>query len=200
MIRNIVFDMGRVLIEYDPMKVCNAFVEEKDREQICDALFRAPEWIEMDRGTMTEEDAMVSVKERLPEQRLKDAAQQCMDHWDEYNMCPKVGMKDVVTEMKNRGYHIYLLSNAPLRIRRFQHIIPGIELFDGMVVSAEELCIKPEAKIYERLFEKYNLNPSECFFIDDLQVNVDGAKACGMDGYCFADGDVARLKHALLQL
>lgn len=198
MIKNIVFDMGRVLIEYDPMRVCRQFIEtESDREKVLDALFRSPEWIELDRGAITEEEAMVIVKERLSEEYLKDAAQKCMDEWDTYNIEPKAGMQELVEELKAKGYHIYLLSNASHRLRTYQHIIPGINLFDGMIVSAEERCIKPDAEIYKRLFEKYDLVPEECFFIDDLQENIDGAKKCGMDGYCFADGNVERLKQFL---
>lgn len=201
MIKNIVFDMGRVLVEYDPMRVCDAFIEkEEDKIKVIDALFHSSEWIEMDRGSLSEEDAMVIVKERLPEQYLKDAAQKCMDHWDKYNMSPKAGMREVIERMKQKGYGIYLLSNASLRLRSYQQMIPGIELFDGMLVSAEELCIKPEARIYQILFDRYQLNPEECFFIDDIQENIDGAKACGMEGYCFADGDVERLSAALEQL
>ncbi|MDD2981066.1 MAG: HAD family phosphatase [Hespellia sp.] len=200
MVKNIVFDMGRVLIEYDPMKVCEKFVDEKNREEICTALFQAPEWIELDRGSMTEAEAMVIVKDRLPLQSQKDAAQACMDHWDQYNIWPKEGMREVVEKVKEQGFHIYLLSNASLRLRGFQQMIPGIDLFDGIMVSAEEKCIKPEPEIYHHLFEKFDLVPEECFFIDDVQANIDGAKACGMDGYCFADGDVERLKHVLEQL
>ena len=58
-------------------------------------------------------------------------------------------------------------------------------------------CIKPEPAIYRRLFEKFGIRPEESFFIDDVQANIDGARACGMDGYCFADGDVGWLKKRL---
>ena len=53
---------------------------------------------------------------------------------------------------------------------------------------------KPNPAIYERLFEKFHLKAEECFFIDDRQDNIDSAKGCGMDGYCFADGNVERLR------
>ena len=68
------------------------------------------------------------------------------------------------------------------------------EKFDGTLVSAEEKLAKPNPAIYERLFEKFHLKAEECFFIDDRQDNIDSAKGCGMDGYCFADGNVERLR------
>lgn len=200
-IKNIIFDMGRVLVEYDPMKVCTHFMDnEEEQKQVLEEVFHSSEWVELDRGTITEEEAMITIQNRLPQGHVRESAQQCMDHWDEYNIWPKEGMEAVVKNMKGQGYNIYLLSNASLRLRRYQHVIPGIDLFDGTIVSAEELCIKPEPEIYERLFTKYQLKPGECFFVDDLQVNIDGARKCGMEGYCFADGNVEKLKKVLEEL
>ena len=54
--------------------------------------------------------------------------------------------------------------------------------------------------MYEHFFRRFQLKPEECFFIDDLQLNIDGARACGMDGYCFADGDIKRLTEVLENL
>ena len=65
---------------------------------------------------------------------------------------------------------------------------------------SEEKLLKPQKEIYERLFEKFNIKPEECYFIDDLQLNIDGAAACGMKGYCFADGNVEKLQKALDKL
>lgn len=197
-IKNIVFDMGRVLLDYDPVRVCYEYTgDEADVEAMREALFSSPEWILLDRGDITEEAAMEIVRERLPDERLKKMADDCMAHWHEYNICPKEGMYDVVRELKEAGYRIYLCSNASLRLRVYEHRIPGIGYFDGTLVSAEEHCIKPEPAIYRRLFEKFDIRPEESFFIDDVQANIDGARACGMDGYCFADGDVGRLKKRL---
>lgn len=117
-----------------------------------------------------------------------------LEHWHEYNLRPAAGMEELVCSLKNRGYRIYLLSNASHRLRVYETEIPGHQYFDGTIVSAEEKLLKPEPEIYERLFEKYGLFPEECFFIDDKPENVEGGKACGMDGYCFADGDLEKLK------
>ena len=57
--------------------------------------------------------------------------------------------------------------------------------------------MKPQKEMYGHLFERFGLIPEECFFIDDVQENIEGARACGMDGYCFADGDFERLKAVL---
>lgn len=198
MIRNIVFDMGKVLLDYDPVKVCRQFTDrEEDVALIGKELFFSEEWVMLDRGDVTEEEALLRVQGRLPDERLKTMAAESLAHWHEYNISPKPGMRELVIALKERGCRIYLCSNASLRLRVFQDQIPGIEYFDGTLVSAEERVLKPEPEIFERLFERYSLRPEESFFIDDLEANIEGARRCGMDGYCFADGDVERLKKYL---
>lgn len=198
MIRNIVFDMGRVLLNYDPLKVCWQYTDsEEDVKRMDQALFSSPEWILLDNGLITEDEAMAIVKGRLEEDRLKEMAHQCMAHWHEYNISPKEGMGELVRDLKEKGYRIYLCSNASHRLRVYQNEIPGIQLFDGILVSAEERLLKPDPAIYQRLFDKFSIAPEESYFIDDLKANIDGAKEAGMDGYCFADGDVERLKENL---
>lgn len=198
MIRNIVFDMGKVLLDYDPVKVCRQFTDrEEDVALIGKELFFSEEWVMLDRGDITEEEALLRVQGRLPDERLKTMAAESLAHWHEYNISPKPGMRELVIALKERGCRIYLCSNASLRLRVFQDQIPGIEYFDGTLVSAEERVLKPEPEIFERLFERYSLRPEESFFIDDLEANIEGARRCGMDGYCFADGDVERLKKYL---
>ena len=201
MIKNIIFDMGKVLVGYDAMRVCEHYIENPhDRKRVCTALFVSPEWIFMDMGVVPEEMAFDKICERLPE-RLHQAARLCFDHWHEYCMDTIEEMGPVVRDLKEQGYGIYLCSNASIRLLDcYQKVIPGIEYFDGILFSAAEKCIKPQREIYERLFTKFSLKPEECFFIDDLQLNIDAARDCGMDGYCFADGDIGKLKAVLAGL
>lgn len=198
MIKNIVFDMGMVLIDFAPMNVCRRFTDnEQDAAAVAAALFESDEWVLVDRGALTEDELLKAAQERLETGAQKKAVAQCLLHWHDYALTPKKGMAQVVKMLKDKGYGVYLLSNTSMRIHAFKHIIPGIALFDGTVFSAEEKCGKPDREIYERLFNKYSLKPGECFFIDDVQANIDGAKSCGMAGYCFADGDVQRLRQTL---
>lgn len=198
MIKNIVFDMGKVLMDYEPVKVCRQFTDrEEDVALMEKELFSSREWVLLDQGTITEEEAMERVKRRLPDERLRTLVEDCMQHWHEYNISPKPGMEALVTELKEKGFGIYLCSNASLRLRVYENRLPGIEYFDGTLVSAEEHLLKPDPAIYERLFEKYSLQPEECFFIDDIEANIEGAGQCGMAGYCFADGDVEKLRQYL---
>ncbi|KAF5040226.1 Haloacid dehalogenase-like hydrolase [anaerobic digester metagenome] len=198
MIENVIFDMGMVLIDFAPMNVGRRFTDnERDAAAVVDALFDSNEWVLVDRGALTEGELLKAAQERLETDRQKEAAAQCLLHWHEYALTPKKDMERVVEMVKSQGRGLYLLSNTSLRVREFKHIIPGIELFDGAIFSAEEKCGKPDREIYEKLFNRYSLKPEECFFIDDVQANIDGAKSCGMEGYCFMDGDIEKLRQML---
>lgn len=202
MIKNIVFDMGKVLLDYDSERVCRHFIkDEAERKKVETAVFISPEWILMDMGVLSDEDGLARMVKRLDTDHEKEMARICLEHWHEYCMWEKEGMADLVKELKADGYEIYLCSNASARLLScYRDVIPGVEYFDGVLFSAEVKCMKPQKEMYVHLFERFDLKPEECFFIDDLQMNIDGARACGMDGYCFADGDVEKLREVLFQL
>lgn len=201
MIRNLVFDMGNVLMDYNPVRVCYEYTRDAGEvEWIRKELFGSEEWILLDQGMISEEEAIARIQKRLPNDRLRGMASACLAHWHEYNVEPKPGMEALIREMKERGFGIYVCSNASLRLRAYESRLPGSRYFDGVLVSAEEKLLKPDPAIYKRLFEKFSLCPEECFFIDDLPENIEGARSCGMDGYCFADGNVEKLREHLLKL
>jgi len=202
MIRNIVFDMGMVLMQWSPMFPCLRYAKDPEKARIlCENIFMHPEWGPMiDGGQMLEEDYFVHASKRMPTPEL---AQMCCDmakDWTLDSLYPTSGMRAVLEELLKKGYRLYVLSNCGRHFREFQYRIPCIDQFTGILVSAEEKLIKPDPAIYHRLLEKFDLKAEECIFIDDLQKNIDAAKAVGFEGYCFADGDVARLREHLMGL
>ena len=200
MIKNIVFDMGNVLVKYSAAPVCEHFIEDlPDRERVRTAVFVSPEWTLLDMGVITDEQALAQICTRLP-QRLHEAAALCLRDWHLYNMQPIREMEQVIRELKVRGLGVYVLSNAAIRLKDiYPGLFPAPESYDGVLFSAEVRCIKPQEEIYRHFFRRFELKPEECFFIDDLALNIEGSRACGMDGYCFADGDIGRLKKVLSQ-
>ncbi len=196
MIKNIIFDMGNVLIKYQPEIVCIKFTDNKnDADLVLKELFNSNEWRKLDSGEITEEEAINTVCERLPE-RLRKNCKEIFSHWHEY--CPpKEDIEKVVKDLKEKGYKIYLCSNAATRFDVYKKDIPAFKYFDGFIVSAFEKCVKPNPEIYNRLFKKFNINANESFFIDDLKENIEGAKVCGMDGYLFESGKAMDLRNEL---
>lgn len=199
MIKNVVFDMGKVLVHYDSMRVCSQYMEDEEEKRLVNtSVFVSPEWLMLDMGLISEEEALKKMQARLPEAHAKEMAKLCLEHWHEYCMWEIEGMRDLVKELKERGFGIYLCSNASLRMLScYRQVIPAIELFDGVLFSAEVKCMKPQKEMYHHLYERFRLKPEECFFVDDLPANIQGARETGMNGYCFADGNVEKLKENL---
>ena len=197
MIRNRVFDMGNVLIHYIPQVFMDRLgVPAEDQPLLAREVFGSVEWIRMDRGTLGQEEAVAAMEARLPRRLWEYARRLVLGWWLDGPLMPVEGMAALLEELKGLGYGLYLLSNATVRQPEYFPGIPGSQFFDGAVISAHWKVLKPEREIYEILFREYGLEPSECFFVDDLNINVEGALCAGMDGYIF-DGDVGRLRQAL---
>lgn len=196
MIKNIVFDMGGVLIVWDPERMRRQLnLPQQDSDLLNRALLRSEIWTDADRGIYDEAQLEAVACAKLP-QHLHPAAHRLIC-WYEWFLIPVPGMAALVRELKENGYHIYLLSNAPTNLRTYFSQIPGAECFDGLMVSAEEKLIKPDRALYRHLFDKFSLNPSECWFTDDNAPNIAGAKEAGMQGTVF-HGDVAQLRREMI--
>ena len=115
--------------------------------------------------------------------------------WDE--MPPLPGMEDFVREVKANGYKVYLCSNTPDDVYDHFDDIPVLQILDGILASCDFGVAKPDRKIFEALYNKFDLDPAECFFIDDMPQNIEGAAKTGMCGFCFAKKDLDALKSAL---
>lgn len=194
MIKQIVFDMGKVLVDYVPDAVCRHYMtDEQEIQEVCTSVFVSPEWVLLDMGVMEEEEALARMQSRLRTEHAREMAALCFWHWHEYNMWTMEGMEELLKRLHEAGYGIYLCSNASVRLLTcYPKVLPGIPYFDGILFSAAEKCIKPQKEIYERLFERYHLKPEECYFIDDQPLNIQGAERCGMAGYVY-DGDREKL-------
>ena len=97
MIKNFVFDMGKILMDYESMRACKAYIEdEADQKEVCTALFVSPEWVQLDMGIISEEQALRQVCSRLP-QRLHESARLCLENWDKKCMWQIEDMKPIET-------------------------------------------------------------------------------------------------------
>ena len=175
MIRNIVFDMGKVMIQFDPDRFMDrAGIEDAaDRKLIMNELFKSVEWAQMDEGTLTEETAEPLILARMPE-RLKATVSSLLYNWA-FPREQIPGMEDLVRRLKEAGYGIWLLSNASKMQPRYWCQVPVSRYFDGKLISCDVKVVKPCHRIYRLFTEKYSLDPAECLFVDDLTANVAAA-------------------------
>ena len=197
MIRHIVFDMGQVLVQFSAGLFSERLrLSAEDAELIRREVLTTVEWVRMDRGTISDDDALARMCARLP-QRLHDTAAYLVRRWND-PIVPVPGMADVARDLKAAGYDLYLLSNAATRQHTYWHDIPGSEYFSGTFISADYHLLKPEGAIYQAFFKKFGLKPEECLFIDDSAPNIEASENAGMAGIVF-HGDAARLRRQLAE-
>ena len=193
MIKNIIFDVGNVLIGWDPvytMKKQLGFSDEV-MEAISNALFYSGAWSEEDRGLRTREEMFDYFASQDP--RYDKEIRLFYE-----NATESVTLKEYthswINALKQAGYGVYILSNfGEFAMKRAVTLgaINFLDLVDGYIFSYSINQIKPDAEIYHTLMDKFSLNAEECVFLDDNAGNVEGARAVGIHGILFEDYDKA---------
>lgn len=191
--KNIIFDFGNVLATFQENEMLSHFCDEADYPIMKKAVFS--DWDELDAGIITLSECTERGLSKVPE-RLKPNV---LDYFANWYKClrPLTQTWDFIHELKEQGYSIYILSNAPVQFA--EHAADCYEIvkeFDGIVFSAPIRLAKPGPEIYQHLFEKYNLNPKDCFFLDDKVSNIEAGRKQGMDGIVFT-GDIDAVKKAI---
>lgn len=194
-VNNIVFDMGNVLTKYRLVDYITNYTENEEallliKNQICGSV----EWICMDRGTMTDEEAIASINKRMPEKMWEMTERFIREFRMKQESNPP--MEELLAELKQRGYGLYLMSNTSHRFRQFSKGIPSISYMDGIWISCESGYLKPEPEAYLDFFEKMKLNPKTCFFVDDSPANIEAGMRLGMQG-CVYHQDMCELRRNL---
>ena len=186
MIKNIIFDLGNVLVKYSPENFLNKYVKKENQEDFIINIFKSKDWLELDRGTLSYEDAIEVFTKRVPEE--KESIEKLFRENISSCISPIEENVEIMRKLKNNGYNVYILSN--FHQPAFEYIRESwdfIREFNGDVVSCYYHYIKPEREIYETLLNKYNLTPSETIFIDDVDTNINRAKELGIGGIHLPD-------------
>ncbi len=194
------FDIGGVLLEWDPRLVYGPLLpdpSELDRflAEVC-----TPDWNEtLDAGRPFDE-AAAELIERFPDQADLVRAWR---RQDEMVAGPIGGTVELVDRLRAGGVPLYLLTNMPADVfarRRARYEV--LRWFDGAVVSGEEGILKPSAELFGLVATRFGLDPAETLFVDDMERNVQGAVAAGFHAHRFVSADAlagALVAHGLLQ-
>ena len=180
-IDNVVFDVGNVLLSYQPETLLQELLPDHEAEYplLMRHVFHSPYWHMMDRGIVSPEEAFVLMGSSRP--ALRPLIQRIYEGWNDLLAPIDEGIEALKT-CKAHGKRCFVLSNyadAPFEHSYQKH--PDIfSHFDGIVVSARERLIKPDHAIYRCLLERYRLDPERTLFIDDSSANIEAAMACGM--------------------
>ena len=195
-IKNIVFDMGRVLLHFSTDDVISPyFPDPADRALVYETIYGSGDWVLLDDATLTEDEAMTRWKAKLPVE-WHERLEALFANWPN-TMTPIEGMEDLVRDLKAAGYGCYVLSNASVRFGKYYREKSVFSLMDGLFVSAFYRMLKPDPAIFLRMCEEFSLDPEECFFIDDVAANIEGAAKVGMRGVQFPEYDVETLRRNL---
>ena len=195
MIKNVIFDVGKVLVEWEPLVAMKKLgFDDATAKAVAAATTDSPEWDESDRSVGTDEEILAMLIGNAPEYE-----KEIRTFWE--NISLPIYQYDYarawIRELKNKGYGVYILSNyGRWTYQNTTEALSFLEDVDGAVFSYQVHQMKPEPEIYQTLLTKYGLKAEECVFLDDRQVNIDGAKAQGMEGIVFTSYEeaVERLK------
>lgn len=186
MIKNVVLDVGRVLVAWQPLDTMRKLgFSEETIECLDKVLFKSGVWNETDRGILTDEEFLDLATNKAPTYEKEIRL-----FWNNINKAiwQLPYAKSWIRAMKKAGYHVYILSNygSFTYEKTKTEALDFIEDVDGAIFSYEVKLIKPDAAIFEALFEKYQIKAEESVFLDDLLANIEGAKNVGMQGIVFS--------------
>ena len=191
MIRNVIFDAGGVLLEWNPPRViAQLYPDPQVQAEIREFIFEHPDWHEYDRGTITAEGAAAHFSKlsgRSPEevaQLLRATAE---------SLTPIDDTIRLLEDLAAARIRLYLLSNMP--VSTFEFLIERHSFFSHftqLVISGAILLLKPEPAIYKHLVDTTGIVPAESVFIDDLTRNVIAARECGLHAIQFTTPEACR--------
>jgi 2-haloacid dehalogenase len=191
MTKIIVFDLGGVLIDWNPKYLYRQLIDDKDEIDTFLTDVCSPEWnIKQDAGRALAEATAERVA-LFPDKRSLIEA--FYDRWEEMLGGEISDTVEILRELKASGEKLYALTNwsgetFPIALRRFDFL----HWFEGTVVSGVEKLAKPDPAIFNLLLNRYELQAEDCLFIDDSKTNIEAATKIGFNTHHFTSADELR--------
>lgn len=174
MIKNIIFDLGNVLLRYHPTAYLESLNYQGEiKNKLKKEIFDSKEWIMLDRGIISQKKAVAKWQQRSPE--FAEEIKKVMAEWEKM-LTPKKDTLKILRSLAEENFELYILSN--FHQKAYQYIKNNYDFlnyFSAQVISAQIKMVKPEAEIYQYLLNKFNLKPEASLFIDDTKENIKGA-------------------------
>lgn len=188
----IIFDFGKVLVDYDFGPAIRKYIPTVELQREFASVFCSDEFINAcDLGIKTVPELMQELVEEHPVfipyiSNLKLTV-------GDFIPGEISGMRELLTELKEKGIRLLGLTNWSASVYDIIAAYPEMfSLLDGRMISSEEHLIKPDVRIFQRLIEKFSLNPAKCLFVDDKAVNIEGAIKAGLNGHQFISAENLR--------
>ena len=188
MIRNIILDFGKVLVDYDfDIFFRRCVPDENRRKQFVPILYNDGLTPVVDRGEKPFEEIVDDLIAENPE--FEPELRIFSEYYPDLITGEIPGMKNLLVKLKSEGFKLYGLSNWCSKVYITMDQYDIFKLLDGYIVSSEVHKIKPEPDIYQCLFERFNLKPEECVFADDKEENVEASIKEGMPAIVFKNAE-----------
>lgn len=193
MIKNIILDVGKVLVAWEPRIAMQKLgFDEKTTDIVAKATAEAAEWAETDRSAKSDEELLADFVANAPDYERE--INMFWEHVDEA-IWQFDYTKAWIGRFQELGYHVYILSNyGSWTYGKTQEALSFLSEVDGALFSYEVKQVKPEPEIYQALLKRFDLKAEECIFLDDCQENIDGARAQGIEGIHFLGYEDAKEK------
>ena len=185
----IIFDLGRVVVSWDPVAIVRSVRGPDGAEALAERLFNHPDWLEVDRGTLSLHTMARQAQERTG---LSAAENLTILQAVPASLLPDPAMLTLIETLHGAGHRLYALSNMGHASIDWLEQHAFWRFFSGKVVSARVRMMKPEPDIYRYLLVSFDLKADECLFIDDSPANVAAAEALGIRGMVFTDAHSCR--------
>jgi HAD superfamily hydrolase (TIGR01509 family) len=190
---NVIFDLGGVVIEWSPVRIlADYYADPEIRAILQTALFLHPDWLELDRGTLSEAELLVRVGDRTgrPAAELAGLLEAMRE-----SLHAKPDTVALLEKLQARGVPLYCLSNISadnFAYLRQRHSFWGV--FRGIVISGDLKMMKPEPQIFEFILQRYGLAAGDTIFVDDNAPNIEAARALGIHTVWFKDARQCELE------
>ena len=181
---DILLDMGNVLLEWNKDKILQGISDTKKDYLILDkSIFQSGLWERLDLGTMSREELVLKVVSMIGRTYQKKV-EEVIWNWPSY-IDIYTEVFPVLPELKKKGHRIFVLSNTSKVFYDLleEQLSPIKELLDGFVLSCDIKAIKPDLAMFEEILDKYQLDPRNCVFLDDIEDNTIAAKKLGIKSY-----------------
>ena len=181
---DIILDMGNVLLGWNKEKILRGVVKtEKDYMILDKAIFQSGLWERLDLGTLSREELVLKVVSMIGS-IYQEKVQEVVWNWPSYIEI-YTEVFPLLVRLKEKGHRIFVLSNtSPVFYELLEEqLSPLNEILDGFVLSCDIKAIKPDPKMFEEILHKYDLNPENCIFLDDVKDNTKMAESLGIKAY-----------------
>ena len=195
----IVFDIGGVLLDWDPRYLYRKLFDDPDAMEAFLNEVCTPEWNErMDAG-LSFAEGVAELTDQHPHHA--DLIEAYHHRWIEMIPSAIEGTAEILQEARDLGHPVYAITNFNAeKLAIASELYPFLQGFDGMIVSSEVRMMKPDPDIFHEFLRTYGKRPEDCVFIDDREANVAAARELGMHGLHFTGPPQLRADLAVLGL